>query len=115
MHYADDEKIGQRSIKFLTPTSNSIGIDASIYLLEIIIKIGKHFPIILLSSASVNILLATNDLLADSFFSAILNLAFASGNFLFLVQMHQRRKIHPNEYNCTSVRSTEGLPLGIRK
>ena len=104
-YYADDRKIGSKSIQFLTPTSNSIGIDVSIYLLEIIIKIGKHFPIILLSSASLNILLATNDLLADSLFSAVLNLAFASGNFIFLVQMHQRRKVDTNEFGSVSVDS----------
>ena len=97
-NYANDEKLGQVPIQFLTPTS--MRIDVPIHLLEIIIKVGRYFPIIFLSLASLNLLLAANDFLANSLVFAILNLMFALGDFIFLVQMRQRRKNHVNE--CTS-------------
>ena len=81
-----------KSIHFQTPTREHLGFDLSIYLLEIVIKIGRHFPIILLSSASINIILAANDFLANSLTFAIVNLIFAGGNFVFLVQLHNRKK-----------------------
>lgn len=112
-NYASDKKIGQKSIQFVTPNSMEIGV--SIHLLEIIIKIGRYFPIIFLSLASLNLLLAANDFLANSLVFATLNLMFALGDFIFLVQMHQRRKNHPNEYNFSNNRTDKEFVLGIRK
>lgn len=105
----DEEKIGKSTIQFLTPTSTSLGIDLSIYLLEIVIKIGRHFPIILLSSASVNILLAANDLLSNSLVFATINLGFALGNFIFLAQLYQRKKIQPDDSNHDLIESSGEL------
>ena len=105
----EEEKVGQNLTQFLTPTSNSLGINVSIYLLEIVIKIGRHFPIILLSSASVNIMLAANDLLSNSLVFATINLGFALGNFVFLVQLHQRKNIHPNEFHSDIIESSGEL------
>ena len=93
-NYLSDAQIRQRSLQFLTPTSDSIEIDVSIHLLEIIIKVGQHYPIILFSLASLNLLLAANDFLANSLFFAILNSLFALGNFISLVQIHQWRQTH---------------------
>jgi len=112
-NYADDEKIGQKSIQFLT--SDSIEIDISIHLLEIIIIVGRYFPIILLSLFSLNLLLAANDFLANSLIFAILNSMFALGNFISLVQIRQWRKAHPYEYSSSYNRINRMLVLGIRK
>ena len=93
----EDVTLEGKSIDFQTPTHEYLGFDLSIYLLEIVIKIGRHFPIILLSSASINIILAANDLLANSLTFAIVNLVFASGNFVFLVQLRNRKKTENDE------------------
>ena len=105
----EEEKIGQNLTQFQTPTTNSLGIDLSIHLLEIVIKIGRHFPIILLSSASVNIILATNDLLSNSLVFATVNLGFALGNFIFLIQLHQRKKVQSNEFHSDIIESSGEL------
>lgn len=105
----EDKKLFHRSTQFLNPTHEYLGIDLSIYLLEIVIRIGRHFPIILLSSASINIILATNDLLANSLTFAVINLVFALGNFIFLIQLHQRKKITSNEHKSFSIESTGEL------
>lgn len=112
-NYANDEKIEQKSIQLIAP--NSMEINVSIHLLEIIIKVGRYFPIIFLSLASLNLLLAANDFLANSLVFATLNLMFALGDFIFLVQMHQRRKNHLNEYNFDNNRTARELVLDIRK
>ena len=114
-NYPDIEKIGLNSIQCITAISDSTQIDGLIYLLEIIIKVGKYFPIIIISLASLNLLLAANDLLTNSISFAILNSIFALGNFIFLVQLHQKHKTHPYEYHSDYNR-IDSIPLaGIRK
>ncbi len=97
-NYADMEKIGPNSVLSIPFISDSTKIEGLIYLLEITIKVGKHFPIIILSLAGLNLLLAANDFLANSINFAILNSMFALGGFISLVQLHQSRKAHPFEY-----------------
>ena len=109
-NYVSDEKLGQVNAQFLTPTS--LRIDVPIHLLEIIIKVGRYFPIIFLSLASLNLLLAANDFLANSLVFAILNLMFAFGDFIFLAQMRQRRKNHVKEYNSSFNNTTKTISLG---
>lgn len=114
-NYPNIEKIGLNSIQFITAISNFTKIDGLIYLLEIIIKVGKYFPIIIISLASLKLLLAANDLLTNSISFAILNSILALGDFIFLVQMHQRHKAHPYEYHSDYNR-IDRIPLvGIRK
>lgn len=95
-NYADEKKIGSNSIQMTTEISDSSEVSVVIYLLEIITKVGKHFPILFLSLASLQILLAANDFLANSIEFGILNLLFAAGNFIFLVQMHQMKRNYPS-------------------
>ncbi len=97
-NYADMEKIGPNSVLSIPAISDSTKIEGLIYLLEITIKVGKHFPIITLSLVGLNLLLAANDFLANSINFAILNSMFALGGFISLVQLHQSRKAHPFEY-----------------
>ena len=94
----DIEKIGLNSIQFITGIFNFTKIFGLIHLLEIIIKVGKYFPVIIILLASMKLLMAANDLLTNSITFAILNSIFAIGDFIFLVQLYQRHKVHPYEY-----------------
>lgn len=94
-NYADEKKIGKNSIQITTEISDSSEVSVVIYILEIITKVGKHFPILFLSLASLHVLLAANDFLSNSIEFGILNLLFAAGSFIFLVQMHQMKRNHP--------------------
>ncbi len=98
MTNADMEKIGPNPILSIPSISDSTKIEGLIYLLEFTIKVGKHFPIIVLSLAGLNLLLAANDFLSNSINFAILNSMFAVGGFISLVQLHQSRKAHFFEY-----------------
>jgi len=94
----DIEKIGLNSIQFITGIFNFTKIFGLIHLLEIIIKVGKYFPVIIILLASMKLLMAANDLLTNSITFAILNSIFAIGDFIFLVQLYQRHKVHSHEY-----------------
>ncbi|MDH3610240.1 MAG: hypothetical protein OEM79_00610 [Nitrosopumilus sp.] len=96
---ADMEKIGPNPILSIPSISDSTKIEGLIYLLGFTIKVGKHFPIIILSLAGLNLLLAANDFLSNSINFAILNSMFAVGGFISLVQLHQSRKAHSFEYH----------------
>ncbi|MGA0297077.1 MAG: hypothetical protein ACO3K2_07085 [Nitrosopumilaceae archaeon] len=73
--------------------ADSTKVVAVIYLLEIITKIGRHFPVIFLSLASLNVVMAANDFLANSIEFGIMNSLFAVGGFVSIIQMHQRNRI----------------------
>jgi len=83
----ENEKQGQKSSNWLSPISDSTKIGVAVHVLDVIIKVGKLFPVIFLSLASLNIFLAANDFLANSMGSAILNSVFGLGDVLFLAQM----------------------------
>lgn len=95
MSTLEEERIGKNSFQWNPPDSRNVTV--VIYLLEVITKIGRHFPIIVLSLASLNVVMAANDFLANSFEFGILNSLFAIGGVFSLVQMHQRNKIHSND------------------
>ena len=106
-NYADEKKIGNNSIQWTTGISDSKEVTILIYLLEITTKLGRNFPILFLSLASLNVLLATNDFLSNSIEFGILNSLFAVSGFIFVVQMHQSNKIQPfdSSYNETRTES----------
>ena len=106
-NYTNEKKIGQNSIQWTTDISDSREVTTLIYLLEIITKIGRYFPIIFFSLASLNVLLAANDFFANRIEFGILNSLFAASNFIFLVQLIQNNKIYPfysvlNEFHFRS-------------
>jgi hypothetical protein len=78
--------------------SDSTKLGALIRLLEVAMKIGKYLPVIIVSFAGLNIVLAVNDFLVSNTGFGILNSIFAVGGFIFLVQLHHRRKIHSYDY-----------------
>ena len=78
------------------PDTTKLG--ALIHLLEIVMKVGKYLPVIVVSFAGLNLLLAVNDFFISNTGFGILNSIFALGGFIFLAQLHQRRKIHSYDY-----------------
>ena len=90
----ENEKKGQKSSNWLSSISDSAKIGVAVHVLDVIIKVGKLFPVIFLSLASLNIFLAANDFLANSMGSAILNSIFGLGDVLFLAQMRLKGHSH---------------------
>ncbi|NIM25261.1 MAG: hypothetical protein GTN35_02000 [Nitrososphaeria archaeon] len=83
-----NEKKGQ-SHQWITANTNSADVAVVVYVLEVVTKIGKNFPVLFLSLASLNTILAANDFLANSIEFGILNSLFAASGFIFVIQMHQ--------------------------
>lgn len=96
-------KIGPNSILSILSISDSAKFNGFIHLLEITIKVGKHFPLIILSLTSLNLLLAANDFFANSINFAILNSMFATGGFVSLVQLYQSRKANSVGYGSNNL------------
>ena len=96
--------------------SDSTRLGALIHFLEIAMKVGKYLPVIVVSFAGLNLLLALNDFLISNTGFGILNSIFALGGFIFLVQLHQRRKIHSYEYYYNyKKRSSKRIVIGAWK
>ncbi len=93
LNYADEKKIEKNSKQWIPIISGSTEVTMLIYSLDVITKIGKNFPIIFFSLASLNILLAANDFLTNRIEFGILNSLFAVNGFVFLVQTHQSNRI----------------------
>ena len=94
-NYADEKKIEKSSMQWVPVISGSSDISMLIYSLNIITKVGKNLPILFLSLASLNVLLAANDFLANNIEFGILNSLFAANGFIFLVQTHQSNRAQP--------------------
>ena len=112
-NYADEKKIEKSSMQWVPVISGSPEISMLIYSLDIITKIGKNLPILFFSLASLNVLLAANDSLANNIEFGILNSLFAANGFIFLVQTHQSNRIQSltSNYGQTDY----GSFLGIRE
>ena len=83
-----NEKKGQ-SQQWITANTNSADVAVVVYALEVVTKIGKNFPVLFLSLASLNAILAANDFLASNIEFGILNSMFAVSGFIFVIQMRQ--------------------------
>ena len=88
-------------------------INGFLLLSEILLKVSKHFPIIVFSLASLKLLLVVNDVYSNNFTFAILNSIFAFGDFVFLVQIYKRRKFHQKESDSSQNRIEQRLMEGI--
>ncbi len=99
-----------------TSLSDSTKLGALIHLLEVAMKIGKYLPVIIVSFAGLNLVLAVNDFLVSNTGFGILNSLFAAGGFIFLVQLHQRRKIHSYDYYYNFKKgNSKRIVVGTRK
>jgi hypothetical protein len=96
--------------------SDSTKLGAMIHLLEIAMKFGKYLPVIVVSFAGLNLVMAVNDFLVNNTGFGILNSIFALGGFIFLAQLHQRRKIHSYDYYYNYKKgSSKRIVVGARK
>jgi hypothetical protein len=96
--------------------SDSSKLGALIHFLDVAMKVGKYLPVIVVSFAGVNLLLAVNDFLISNTGFGILNSLFALGGFILLIQLHQRRKIHSYEYYYNYRKtSNKTIVAGTRK
>jgi len=83
-----NEKKGQ-SQQWIPANTNSADVAVVVYALEVVTKIGKNFPVLFLSLASLNTILAANDFLASNIEFGILNSMFAVSGFIFVMQLRQ--------------------------
>ena len=83
-----NEKKGQ-SQQWITANTHSADVAVVVYILEVVTKIGKNFPVLFLSLASLNAILAANDFLASNIEFGILNSMFAVSGFIFVIQLRQ--------------------------
>ena len=93
-----NEKKGQNSIQWVTANTESADVTVVVYLLEIITRVGKHFPVLFLSLASLNVLMAANDFLSNNIQFGILNSMFAVSGFVFLIQMRKDKVSFAQNY-----------------
>lgn len=108
-----NERIEENPFQWNPPKSRNVVI--VIYMLEAITKVGRYFPIIVLSLASLNIVMAANDFLANSVEFGIMNSLFAMGGIISLVQMHQRAKIQSmGSYKKSNFKKTQKIGNEMR-
>ena len=94
-----NENRGQNSTQWLTAKSRSADVAVIVYTLEIITKVGKYFPVLFVSLASLNVLMAANDFLSSNIEFGILNSMFAASGFVFVIQLHQDKVRTSKIYN----------------
>ena len=99
--FTEMETMGQNSAQTKFFIFDLPKINGFLLLSEILLKVSKHFPIIIFSFASLKLLLVVNDVYSNNFVFAILNSIFAFGDFVFLVQIYHRRKFHQKESNLS--------------
>ena len=96
---ANEKKIEKNSKQWIPILSGSKEITILVCSLEIITKIGKNSPILFLSLASLNVLLAANDFLSNSIEFGIMNSLMAANGFIFVVQMQHNDRFQPLTLN----------------
>ncbi|MGI0019214.1 MAG: hypothetical protein ACREAY_01945 [Nitrososphaera sp.] len=74
-------------------------ITAVIYILGVLMVVGKYLPAITAFFAALNLVLAAYDFTAGETGWMILHLIFGAGAVIFLVQLYQRRNIHSYDYH----------------
>jgi hypothetical protein len=89
VHSQIEQKLGVQN----APISVS-KISIFVYLLDIIIIAGRHFPVISICLTGLNILLAVNDFLTNNIGFAILNSMFVIGGLFFFIQIRLTDKAH---------------------
>lgn len=78
-------------------------LDALAHGIDLIKKIGKRLPFIVLAFAGINVILAVYDYFIANYGVAILNTIFAAGGINFFIQLHKRRNIHSYDYNGNQI------------
>ena len=74
-------------------------ITAVVYVLSVLMVVGKYLPAITAFFAGLNLVLAAYDFSVGETGWMILHLIFGIGGVIFLVQLYQRRNIHSYDYH----------------
>lgn len=74
-------------------------ITAVVYILGVLMVVGKYLPAITAFFAALNLVLAAYDFSVDEIGWMIMHLLFGIGGVVFLVQLYQRRNIHSYDYH----------------
>jgi uncharacterized membrane-anchored protein YitT (DUF2179 family) len=78
-------------------------LDALAHGINLLKKIGKNLPFIVLAFAGVNVILAIFDYSSRNYGFAILNTIFAVGGINFFIQLLKRRNIHSYDYHTPNI------------
>jgi len=87
----------------MTSISDSTKVGIFVYLLDVLIKVGRYFPIISLALASLNLFLAFTDFLTNSIGFGILHSIFAISGFIFLIPLRQTTKTNTNKISSGEI------------
>ncbi len=74
-------------------------ITAVVYILGVLMVVGKYVPAITTFFAALNLVLSSYDFSVGQTGWMILHLIFGIGGVIFLVQLYQRRNIHSYDYH----------------
>lgn len=78
-------------------------ITAAIYIIDVLIVVGKYLPIIAAAFASISVGFAVYDFMTLNIGWAIVSTIFAIGGIIFVIQLLQRRKIHSYDYRSRAL------------
>jgi hypothetical protein len=73
-------------------------ITAAIYLLDLLMVIGKYLPLIAGAFAAISIAFAAYDFATGNIIWGIVSAIFGIGGLIFVAQLLQRRNIHSYDY-----------------
>ena len=82
----------------IQPPVSTARLTAVIYILGVLMVVGKYLPAITAFMAVLNLVLAVYDYSAGETGWMILHLLFGISSAIFLVQLYQRRNIHSYDY-----------------
>jgi hypothetical protein len=78
-------------------------ITAAIYLLDLLMVMGKYLPLIAGAFAAISIAFAAYDFATANYGWAIVSAIFGVGGLIFVAQLMQRRNIHSYDYRRKSM------------
>lgn len=84
---------------------STAGVSAVIYMLQLLIVIGKYLPAIMTFMAALNGILAAYNFTRGEIGWGIFHSIFAVLTVIFLVQLYQRRNVHSYDYDRQSGRA----------
>lgn len=73
-------------------------ITAAIYLLDLLMVVGKYLPIIVAAFAGISIAFAVYDFITGNVGWGIVSAILGIGGVIFIIQLLQRRNMHSYDY-----------------
>ena len=79
-------------------TPHTTRITAAIYLIDLLMVIGKYLPLIAGAFAAISIAFAAYDFATDNIGWGIFSAVLGVGGLIFVIQLMQRRNVHRYDY-----------------